>query len=749
MRSLVGSITALAAGKTAAAVSPVAYTAPGRFTVSQFGRTDNETYMRTMGSAGTVFQIVSILAGSVAAPDWRLYRKAKADGRVRYTTGDQGSDQRTEVLQHQALNVWNRPNPFQTRREFLEASQQHMELCGEAWWIVTRDPRATFPTGLWLVRPDRMEPVPSAETFIAGYIYTGPSGEKVPLGVDEVILTKFPNPLDPYRGLGPVQSILVDIDAMKYSAEWNRNFFVNSAQPGGIIEVPNNMDDTEFDQFTARWREAHQGVSRSNRVAVLEAGAKWVPTQMSLRDMDFSNLRGVSRDVIREAWGIHQSMLGNSEDVNRANAQTAEEVFGRWKVRPRLDRWESALNERFLPMFGSTGDGVEFDYVNPLPDDREADNAELLAKSTAAAALITAGFDAADVCEVVGLPEMGMAKVPPPPPTPGLGELEQGANSDGEPAEDENPLENRRRQTITMRALTNAAPLHDPSTVDLSAVDAQHQQATDQLAADYQSQITPAQQAQLKQEIEDYVAAGTIGALGSLTVDYAAAKALILAAMVAFGAVAAKQASKEAATQGAKGVAAVAPTSAQLDALAESTASLMANELSTAAGREATRVAGGTATPDPKQVADHVETFLQGLSPATAKTHLAGALAAAQNQARHGTFVAGPRCELIASEIRDTNTCDPCDGIDGTSFGYSDDPASVTAASAAYPTSGYIGCEGGERCRGTLIARYDASAEPENALDPKLLTMLRRVAELLDAPEQARINGHDHHEVRV
>lgn len=744
MRSLVGSALKLL-NKTADA-SPVAYAAPGRYAAlgSLSGRSDNETYMRTFGTAGTVFQIVSLLASASAAPEWRLYRKAKADGRVRYTTGDRGSDQRTEVLQHQALSVWNNPNPFITGTNFREAGWQHMELTGEKWWVVARDSRATFPTGLWLVRPDRMEPVPSADKYIAGYIYTGPSGEKVPLQTSEVILTKYPNPLDPYRGLGPVQSVLVDLDAMKYGAEWNRNFFINGAQPGGIVTVPGNMDDNEFNQFSERWRESHQGVSRAHRVAILEGGATWIPTQQSIRDMDFSNLRNVSRDVIREAWGIHKSMLGNADDVNRANAQTAEEVFGRWKVIPRLDRLRDTLNHQFLPMFGSTGEGVEFDYVNPLPDDREADNAELLAKATAAQTLIAAGFDPEAVCEVVGLPDMKMAAVPSATATPpGLGKLERAGESDGEPAEDDNEFGNRIREHITVRALTNAAAAdHDPAAVDLSEMDAQHQQATDQLVADYQQQIVPDQRGQLLDEIRQLVEIGAIGGLGTIVAEYEAAKALILLAMTSFGQTAAKQAVKEAAKQGVT-IQAVAPSSAQLEGIAESTASLMASELATSAGREATRVAGGTATPNADVVVAHVEKFLQGLSTAGPAAHLGGALAAAANQARHGTFTAGPRCELIASEIRDRNTCGPCDEIDGHSFGFSDNPDAVAAASTAYPTSGYIGCEGGERCRGALIARYETSTEPENRADESVLSMLRRLVDTFEATPE-RINGHNH-----
>ena len=252
-----------------------------------------------------------------------------------------------------------------------------------------------------------MEPVPDPETYLKGWVYTSPDGrEKVPLDVADVIQVKFPNPMDPYRGLGPAQAVLVDIEASRYSAEWNRNYFLNSAEPGGVIQVDHSMDDDEWNDLTNRWRDAHRGVARAHRVAVLEAGQTWVQNSHSLRDMDFGNLRNVSRDLIREAWGIHKIMLGNSDDVNRANAQTGEEVFANWSVVPRLDRWKDALNAQFLPLFGSTGENVEFDYIYPLPANREQDNEELTTKSAAAAVLVSAGFDPDDVCEVVGLPSM-------------------------------------------------------------------------------------------------------------------------------------------------------------------------------------------------------------------------------------------------------------------------------------------------------------------------------------------------------
>ena len=72
-------------------------------------------------------------------------------------------------------------------------------------------------------------------------------------------------------------------------------------------------------------------MARAGRVGVLENGADvGRPTATSNKDMEYGNLRLANRDEIREAWRIHKIMLGNTDDVNRANAQTGEEVFARW-----------------------------------------------------------------------------------------------------------------------------------------------------------------------------------------------------------------------------------------------------------------------------------------------------------------------------------------------------------------------------------------------------------------------------------
>lgn len=375
------------------------------------GGGSKEANLRSYTQSGTVFAIVSLLAQATAGAQWHLYKKQPQDGRRRYTTGDKGSDQRVEVVQHAALSLWNSPNDFHSGFEFREGCNQHEELAGETFWVLNRA-GTSFPTSMWYVRPDRMQPVPSPDDYLQGWIYTGPNGEQVPLQLNEVICEKLPDPLDPFRGTGPVASIMSNIQQQKYATDYQRNLFLNGADPGGIIQVDKRLSDAEWDEFTDRWRESHQGVARAGRVGILENGASWIGAGLSNKDLEYGNLRLANRDELREAWRMHKSMLGTSDDVNRANAQTAEEVFVSWQSTPRLDRRKDTLNCKLLPMYYPAGATVpvEFDYDDPSPDNREADNDELATKSTAAVALIGAGFDPSDVLEVVGLPDMDVVE---------------------------------------------------------------------------------------------------------------------------------------------------------------------------------------------------------------------------------------------------------------------------------------------------------------------------------------------------
>lgn len=371
-------------------------------------KTNRITQLESMGSVGTLFAIINAKSEAISEATWRLYRKPT-----------QRTAERREVFKHQALKVWNNPNEFYTQQKLVEALSQHNDLTGEGRLWVRRESRINVPTSLWVMRPDRVEPVRHPEKFIDGYVYTGPDGIRVLLDNDEVLSIQMPDPMDPYRGMGPVQSVLMDLQSTKALTEWNRNFFSNSARPGGIIEVPEILGEEENRQLKQRWLEQHQGTGNAHRVSILQGGMKWVDASYSMRDMQFVELRKVASEVIREAFRFPVPMLGTTENVNRANADAAELVFARRLVRPALNRIKQMLNNDYLPMFFPPGTepDVEFDYDDVVPDDEELELKELEIRVNAYKTLTDAGVDPVDAAMTVDLPPMNhMTQAPMPVP---------------------------------------------------------------------------------------------------------------------------------------------------------------------------------------------------------------------------------------------------------------------------------------------------------------------------------------------
>ena len=641
-----------------------------------------ERQLKTMGSVGTLFGIVNRTSNATAQVEWCLYRKS--------ASGD--PEKRTKITRHAALDLWNKPNPFMPRQEFVETCQQHVDLTGEGWWVVGTDPRApTLPLSLWPVRPDRMAPIPDAEKFISHYEYTGPNGERVRLELNEVVFLRMPNPEDPFRGMGPVQSILTDLDATRYSAEWNRNFFINGAEPGGIIEVEKKLTDPEFDELQDRWEEQHKGVSNAGRVAILEGGMKWVDRKFTNRDMQFVELREVNRDTILEAFGFPEFMLGILEDANRASSTASKEFFAEYLTTPRLERFKAALNNDLLPLFGDPT--LEFDYEDPKPADREADALELTAKADAASKLVQAGWSDVDVLESVGLPKMEFKKPEPAatPPPPGEEQVPPG------------PPSARRLTRNFIDPKGFRAQLDDET-------DALIQSAADQMQADWDDQlerlliawdeITNAQRAELVEQVRSAVESDDVDALADLIASTDAASTLLQAHMLAMAIIAANQIVQEAAAQGVE-VEPVEPGEDEMGAVALAIVLLLAAGLATSVGREAIRVWGPSSTAD--DVARMIDDYIANLSDRALRDQLGGALTNAQNRARFATMLTAPSATWYASERNDRNACGPCRDIDDRQF------ASLADAFLAYPNGGYVHCEGGIRCRGGVIPVWEVN----------------------------------------
>lgn len=315
-----------------------------------------QQYLDAYGQVGWLYACVSVISIAVGEAEWKLY-KQNPDGEL------------NEIAKHPLIDLLNYANPFQTRQEFFELSQCYDELGGQDYWYLARDKSGKIQE-LWNLEPGRVSVVPSRTEFIAGYVYQTADGQPMPIERKDIIHFKLPNPSNPYYGLGRVQTLMATLDAEKYRAQWNRNYFIEGASPSGTIEVPDSLTEDQYKRLVDSWNQGHRGVAKAHKIAILEGGAKFNEAKVGLKDMDFGNLAKLGRDTIIGSFGVPLHILGVEETTNRATAESAEYVFARWIIKPRLQRRKGKLNEVLVPQFG---DNLVLDFVDPTPENKEFD----------------------------------------------------------------------------------------------------------------------------------------------------------------------------------------------------------------------------------------------------------------------------------------------------------------------------------------------------------------------------------------
>lgn len=315
-------------------------------------------YLEGYGEIGWLYAVVSKIAQSVGKTQWVLKQRR----------GDEAIPLGAE---NPVRGLLSDANPHWTGQELLEYTQLFLDLAGEAFWVLNFDAQGR-PDEIWPIPPNRIRIVPSKTNYIDGYWYDF-GNIRIPLEPERVIFFRYPDPANLYRGLGPVQAASLDLDIELFSAQWVRNFFLNSARPDAVLELEETLGDTEYVRLQQQWRQRHQGVDRAHRVAILEGGVRYKQISLSPQQMQAVVQRQFNRDQIMGMYSVPKIIMGITDDVNRASAEAAALVYAEWAILPRLERIAAKLNETLIPMFG---DNLFLDFVSPVTGDLDAETQE-------------------------------------------------------------------------------------------------------------------------------------------------------------------------------------------------------------------------------------------------------------------------------------------------------------------------------------------------------------------------------------
>ncbi|MEX0886058.1 MAG: phage portal protein [Phycisphaeraceae bacterium] len=249
-----------------------------------------------------------------------------------------------------------RPNAQHTGRAFWLATSSILDLFGVCHWVFELD-GLRRPIAVHPVAPVQMRPVKNDAGEVTSWRHKPAGrlgGHEEALGVDEVhsiIDPNFDNPHDPLRGLSPRHAVAAAIRQYFKSDLANEASLDNGVEPGGALHTDKQLTEQQRSD-TREWiQDHHSGVRNRRRFMLLEGGLEWQQLGAAFKDMEFSELKRMSREDILSAFQVPGPVLSLFEGSNYAHANAAQEAFYTNAIIPRgarlAEEWQQAVLSRY------------------------------------------------------------------------------------------------------------------------------------------------------------------------------------------------------------------------------------------------------------------------------------------------------------------------------------------------------------------------------------------------------------------
>lgn len=252
------------------------------------------------------------------------------------------------------IKLLRKPNSQNSQFQFLEMHFTMMKLMGESFWYMARGVRQGKPMELYMLRPDLMDVAVDQNDnrgLVSGYVLNKPDGSKVTFEVNEIVHFKLPNPENPYRGMGPVQAGKIYIQTEEFSSKWTRNALYNSGRPSGVLEFKGTITDAQFEKVKRQYRNEYSGVENAGKTLFVKGtdGVSFTKMGMELQEIALKEMKDMSQDDLLFMFGANKSILGVTDDVNRANAHEARVQLNENIIKPDWDRFIDHVNAFIMP----------------------------------------------------------------------------------------------------------------------------------------------------------------------------------------------------------------------------------------------------------------------------------------------------------------------------------------------------------------------------------------------------------------
>ena len=266
--------------------------------------------------------------------------------------GKAGDEETVAIDNHEFELLLQKPNPLNSRFEFLEATFAYRALTGNAYWWMNKPVSGAPPSELWLIPPYQIKPVPDENLYLKGYIYDPGIGDPIAMELHEIVHFKMYHPLSPFVGLSPIEALAtVAVGDLKMQ-KWNTELFGdNNARLPGILAFADMIGDVEWTRILK------DTTDKANKRQLMllrgagKGGVEWMQAGLGQKDMEFIAGRKFTKQEIFDIYapGLYTMLF---ENATEANSKTGKSVFTEYAQWPTLTAISEKITNDVLPDYG-------------------------------------------------------------------------------------------------------------------------------------------------------------------------------------------------------------------------------------------------------------------------------------------------------------------------------------------------------------------------------------------------------------
>lgn len=266
------------------------------------------------------------------------------------------------------------PNPEMTSFVFRETLMGHLLLYGNAYAQILRDGGGRV-TGLYPLLPNKMD-ISRSDKGEIYYTYwrdrdeTRQRDESGGITLRREDVLHIPGlSFDGMKGYSPIAMAKNAIGMAIATENYGASFFANGATPGGLLEHPGTVKDTEA--LRDAWDVVHKGVHNSSKVGVLSDGLKYQQISIPPEQSQFLETRKFQLNEIARIFQVPPHMIGDLEKSSFNNIEQQSLEFVKYCVNPWVNRWEQAMWHSLLLPSEKTRVFVKFNLDGLMRGDYE------------------------------------------------------------------------------------------------------------------------------------------------------------------------------------------------------------------------------------------------------------------------------------------------------------------------------------------------------------------------------------------